>query len=86
MLEGATGVCAAVLFTLLGVLLRWKGGRRGDILGDSDSDRGCARGVSDGVLSSDSCNERSDNDGETHVVWCCGYRLERSGVYGRRRC
>jgi len=62
MLEGATGVCAAVLLILLVVLIQWKSGGQGDVLSDSDSNRGCAGGISDGVLSSDGCNERSDDD------------------------
>jgi hypothetical protein len=45
----------------------WQGYVRADLLGDSDSDGSRADLLrSRGVLSSDSCDERSGDDGETH--------------------
>jgi len=44
-------------------------GRRENVLGDGDSDESGAGLLSSGstVLSSNSCDERSGNDGETHL-------------------
>ena len=74
-MEGATGVCARVLEGVVNNLnidvglnvTGWQGYVRADLLGDSDSDGSRADLLrSRGVLSSDSCDERSGDDGETH--------------------
>ena len=75
-MEGATGVCARVLEGVVNDpnihekglnVTGWQGYVRADLLGDGNSDGSRADLLrSRGVLSSDSCDERSGDDGETH--------------------